>query len=121
MVLYLQATRNFSLLLFKTAKFLNGQSKLTRLVDRCRCLLKVCPEKSERCKYGCEQTMAAASVDSPCICILDNKIQATRVVALQYVFARTGSKNNLKRTWPTLRINYLHPLLLPTDINQLHK
>ena len=124
MVLYLQVTHNFSLILVKTAKFLNGHSKLTQFVDRCKCFWKLCPERSERCKYGCKQTMAA-SVDSPSeityICILNDKIHATRVVALSARELGTTSKNNLKGTGPTLRINYLHPLFLPTDINQLHK
>ena len=106
MVLYLQATHNFSLILVKTAKFLNGHSKLTQFVDRCKCFLKLCPEKSEHGKYGCKQTMAA-SVDSPSevtyICILNDKIHATSVVALSSRELGTTSKNNLKGTLPSFK------------------
>ena len=88
--------------------FLNGQLKFRRFVDRYKRFLKLCPKNCQRCKCGCEQTMAS-SVDSPSeitrIHILNDKFQATLVVALSARELGTMSKNNLKRAWPTLRIN----------------
>ena len=98
----------FVLLLVKTVMFLNGQLIFRRFVDRYKRLLKLCPKKSQSWKYGCEQTMASSvnsSSEITRICILNDKIHTTRVVASSARELGTMSKNNLKRTWPTLRIS----------------